>query len=76
KDEIAQEVERPVVRKLLNMMEFRNETKALGGSFSMDDSDDGKLIIKREFEGDKAVLTADFTEKKFTVTHNGEKVEF
>lgn len=76
KDEIAQEVERPVVRKLLNMMEFRNETKAFNGSFSMADSDDGKLIIEREFEGDKAVLTADFIEKKFTVTHNGEKVEF
>lgn len=76
KEEIASEVERPVVRKLLNMMKFRNETEAFTGEFLLKDSDNHKLVIERRKGMDSAVLEADFEARMFTVTHNGEIVEF
>lgn len=80
KAEIAEEVKRPVVRSLLNMMEFRNETPAFRGDFMLEDCNDHSIIIHRKYSDaestDEAVLRADFKDRTFTVTHNGEKVHF
>lgn len=73
-EEIADEVERPVVKNLFAMMKFRNEAKAFDGSFEMLPCDDDKLVIRRECEGDVAELHADFSDKTFEITHNGEIV--
>ena len=70
------EIERPVVRNLLKLMEFRNTSKAfaIDGKFEILDTDEDKLHIIREAEGEKAELIADFKTKKFKVLSNGEEV--
>ncbi len=76
KEEIAQEVKRPVVASLLKLMEFRNTADAFNGSFEMENTDDHSLRIVRRNGNDEAVLDADFAARKFTVTHNGETIAF
>ena len=66
-EEIAEEVKRPVVEKLIRLMEFRNSFPAFDGSFAMKECEDGKLVIVRESNGYTAELEADFAEKKFTI---------
>ena len=73
-DEIAEETQRPVVKELFKLMRFRNEAKAFDGSFELLPCDDDQLIIRRESQDDVAELHANFTTKKFTITHNGERV--
>ena len=67
KEEIAGEVERPVVKKLLHLMEFRNSFPAFDGDFRMEDCGDGRLVIVREKDGYTARLSADFQTKEFHV---------
>ena len=75
-EEVDAEVERPVVRNLLKLMEFRNMSKAfaLDGKFEILDTDEDKLHIVREAEGEKAELIADFKTKKFKILSNGEEI--
>ena len=75
-EEVDTEVERPVVRNLLKLMEFRNTSKAfaLDGKFEILDTDEDKLHIIREAEGEKAELIADFKTKEFRVLSNGEEI--
>lgn len=75
KEEVGEEVKRPVVQKLIKLMEFRNTAKAFDGSFAMKETADDALTIERRCGDDVAVLEADFKSKKFTITHNGETVE-
>ena len=73
-DEIRSEVQRPVVKTLLDLMRFRNTCPAFNGTFSMQPSAEDQLEIVREYQGDKAVLKADFTKKTFSITYNGKEV--
>ena len=73
-DEIHGEVQRPVVKKLLDLMRFRNTCPAFSGSFVMIPCADDKIDIVREYEGDRAELKADFSNKTFTIEHNGKIV--
>ncbi len=73
-EEIAEEVKRPVVAKLINLMEFRNSCKAFNGNFSMRECADNKLHIVRELDGCTAELIADFEKKEFQVMADGKKV--
>ena len=78
KEEIAGEVERPVVKKLLHLMEFRNSFPAFDGSFRMEDCGDERLVIVREKDGYTARLDADFKTKEFhvyTTEPGGEETE-
>ncbi len=45
-EEIRREVQKPVVKRLLKLMEFRNSYPAFNGTFSMDESPDHQLILK------------------------------
>lgn len=65
--EIEQEIKRPVVRKLLDMMEFRNNHPAFTGDFKLISTDDHKLHIKRTYQEHAAELIADFKTKKFEI---------
>lgn len=69
-NEIDSEVERPVVKKLLELMAFRNEHPAFDGSFKVLDSEDDKLVILRENGEHYAKLVADFKSKKFEIIHS------
>lgn len=73
KEEVAKEVERPVVKKLLSLMCFRNSHPAFSGEFLVEDSSGSELIIRRRNGGHEAVLKADLKGKSFTVsyTENG-----
>lgn len=73
-DEIDQEVKRPVVQSLLRLMEFRNTHKAFDGEFHLLASNENEVIIERINGIHKAVLKADFTTKKFTITYTEEGI--
>lgn len=68
-EEIEQEVTRPVVQKLIQMMKFRNEYQAFDGTFEIVESSDSTLHIKREFETYVAELIADFTTNEFEIKY-------
>lgn len=77
-EEIQEEVQRPVVKSLIQLMEFRNSYPAFDDSFEMKECEDGKLIIIRTSHGYTAELEADFLKKEFsifTTTHDGERIE-
>lgn len=72
-EEIAEEVERPVVQKLLALMEFRNTHPAFDGAFALADCGEHELHIIRSHGAERAELFADFVAKKFRIvyTENG-----
>lgn len=72
KEEIAKEVERPVVKKLLELMEFRNSHPAFDveGDIAVELPEEGLLEIRRSSGADYAVLKADLVKKTFTIEHS------
>jgi sucrose phosphorylase len=76
-NEIADEVQRPVVQKLLKLMEFRNSHKAFDGEFILNESDDSEISITRRNGDEVANLFVNLKEKSFEIkyTENGEEVE-
>jgi sucrose phosphorylase len=68
-DEIEEEVKRPVVQKLINLMEFRNSYPAFDGEFNMLASDENELIIERRNGEYVAKLVADFVTKEITIEY-------
>lgn len=70
-EELKTETERPVVKKLLNMMRFRNSEIAFSGSFQIDECTDSSMIIRREKDGENITLAADFKNKEFKISKNG-----
>ncbi len=73
KEEVAENVERPVVRDLLFLMELRNECPAFSGE-CFPSFENGILCIRREHDGHTARLQADLNDYSFTVTADGEEV--
>lgn len=73
-EEIGTEVRRPVVRKLLELMRFRNTAPAFGGTFELVNCGEHELVIRRANGEDVAELRADFAARSFTITHNGAAV--
>lgn len=69
-DEIEEEVKRPVVAKLLDLMKFRNTHPAFDGEFALEDCSDDKLVILRKNGEHFARLKADFKTKKFEIEHS------
>ncbi len=69
-DEIEKEVQRPVVGKLLELMEFRNTHPSFNGEFEMIPSAKNELIIKRNYQNHWAILIADFASKEFEIKHS------
>ena len=69
KEEVAEEVKRPVVQKLLKLMEFRNTHPAFAveGSFELKECGEKELVIRREYQDSYAELRADFAGKEFEV---------
>ncbi len=75
KDEVAEEVQRPVIKVLLQMMRFRNTCPAfdVDGKFSVS-TDGSKIRIIRSAAGTSAELDADFGNASFTISENGNPV--
>lgn len=74
-EEVGREVERPVVKKLLSLMKFRNTHPAFDGDFVLEECGDEELRILREHDGQWARLTANLKTKVYEVTYSehGEK---
>lgn len=74
-EEIAAEVERPVVKTLLAMMRFRNHHAAFAtdGEFICQTPTPQELIITRRSGGSEAVLYANLKEHSFRITADGEE---
>ncbi|MFA9463176.1 MAG: sucrose phosphorylase [Velocimicrobium sp.] len=69
-EEVESEVERPVVRALLKLMEFRNTHPAFLGEFDMKECKENELHIVRENGEHRAELRANFTSKKMQITYS------
>ena len=69
-EEIAGEVERPVVQKIFKLMHFRNECPAFSGEIETS-SNGSVLTIKRVNGGHTTVLTADMKAHTCDITYSG-----
>lgn len=75
--EIDEEVKRPVVKSLFDLLRFRNTTSAfdLAGEILVETPSEETIIITRkDSQENRAVLTANLQTKDFEVKHNGEVV--
>ena len=69
-EEIDEEVNRPVVKSLLKLMEFRNSHTAFDGDFAMNECSENELNISWKNGDEYASLFADFENKKFEVKYS------
>lgn len=80
KEEIAQEVERPIVKALLKLFTYRNQSEAfdLEGGIEVETPDEASLIIKRHNKAGSHVAQAEINLKDLTysVTENHQTVTF
>ncbi|HOO28050.1 MAG TPA: sucrose phosphorylase [Lachnospiraceae bacterium] len=70
-EEIEKEVERPVVEKLLRLMEFRNTHAAFDGEFILEDCKENEIRIRRQSGENWAFLHGDFRTKMFEIRYSG-----
>jgi len=70
-DEAAREAQRPVVQKLLRLMDFRNTHTAFDGGFELLDCSESTLRVRRANGAEYAELDADFIKKTFTIRYSG-----
>ena len=79
-EEIAQEVERPVVQSLLKLFSFRNNSQAfdLEGSIEVETPDEHTIVITRQNKDQTvtAVARIDLAEGTYQVTENGQEMVF
>jgi len=68
-DEIKEEVKKPVVKSLSNIMRFRNEYSAFDNACVIEDTEDHILIIKRSSGRYEAVLNANLKNFSFSITY-------
>ena len=67
----AREAQRPVVQKLLRLMDFRNTHTAFDGGFDLLDCSESTLRVRRANGAEYAELDADFIKKTFTIRYSG-----
>jgi sucrose phosphorylase len=58
-DEIAVDIQKPVVQRLLRLMEFRNTYPAFGGQFTIEDAPDDRLKLNWAQGAHRATLRID-----------------
>lgn len=71
REEVIEEIKRPVVKELLNYMQFRNEHPAfsLEGEIKVELFDDSLLKIARVYKTDFAILEANLKDYTFEIKH-------
>lgn len=68
-DEVHQEIERPVVQRLMKLIRFRNDHPAFGGDLVSIISGEQNLVLRWENGTASAELTMDLDKMKCSVTH-------
>lgn len=70
-DEISQAVQKPMLKRMYDLMRLRNTHPAFNGEIVIgSDQDSGRLSILRRNENQWAELNADFASKRFTVCYS------
>ena len=79
-EEIAEEVQRPVVKSLLNLFSFRNQSEAfdLEGTIDVETPTAYSIVIKRQNKDKSvtAVAEIDLQSQTYQVLENGRKIQF
>jgi sucrose phosphorylase len=78
-EEVEQELRRPVVNRLINLIRFRNEYEAFNGEFCVHDSEDGLLKLSWKRGQHQCGLTVDLKKSKATIKYadeTGNEAEF
>ena len=79
-EEIAEEVQRPVVKSLLNLFSFRNQSEAfdLEGTIDIETPTAHSIVIKRQNKDKSvtAVAEIDLQSQTYQVVENGRKIQF
>ncbi len=75
-EEIAMEVQRPVVRRLLEMMRLRNTHPAFDGELLVEETPDPQLRLTRSCGGETVSLQADLESKDFTIRYTKKGREY
>jgi len=69
-EEIDKEIKRPVVTKLLRLIQFRNSHPAFNGSFKINQSGDHEISLTWTYRGKYANLYIDFIENFSKITYS------
>jgi len=69
KEEVEQNLKRPVVKRLLKLMQFRNVCQAFDGSIEVCESGSDLTIKRIGINGNKATLKANLINHDFTIVH-------
>jgi sucrose phosphorylase len=78
-DEINSAVEKPVVKRLVKLMEFRNSYSAFDGKFEIQESSDTEIILSWANGTNVCKLTVDFTDYKSAIEYadeNGQMLQY
>ena len=70
--EVRRNLKKPVVSKLLDLIQFRNSHPAFKGGFILRQSLDNELILRRENTDHWAELYVDLSSKEFNVSYSGD----
>ncbi|MFG6413654.1 sucrose phosphorylase [Roseateles sp. DC23W] len=70
-DEIARDCERPVVRRLIELIQLRNRHPAFGGEFQVEASGDDELRLRWHGAGHWASLRVDFATRGHELAYSG-----
>ncbi len=69
-EEVAQEVKKPVVKRLLRLMKFRNSHPAFNGDLSLFKSEDDSLHLEWNHDGHTATADINIKTFKVRIEHN------
>lgn len=67
-EEIAESLTKPEVQRLLEVLRFRNTHPAFDGTFTVEEEDDGVLLLTWAAETTETRLRADFTTTSYRIT--------
>ncbi len=67
--EVEQELRRPVVQRLVDLIKFRNEYDAFNGEFQVQDSEEGLLELSWEKKPKQCWLIVDLKKSKATIQY-------
>jgi len=73
-DEIRSEMQKPVVGRLLRLMEFRSNYPAFDGQFVIEDAPDDEIRLSWRQDSYRAILHIDLRTYVTRISHYDEKV--
>lgn len=72
-EEIEEEIERPIVKSLFKLFEFRNKSNAFDGEIDIRTSDSQYLEIEWSNKDEKATLSINLSSKEFHIVSEEKK---